>query len=128
MRNLIGLCVFISSLFVSSVHAQETYKTETIVGIGATLEKLVDGSVQIIGLIPNSPAEHSGLAKGDFIIEVKSLPNSSVVDVRSLPLADVVALIRGPVGVPVEISFVRGGSEPTVLSITRAVIEIDDGE
>ncbi len=71
-------------------------KTETIVGIGATLGKLADGSIQIIGLIPNSPAEHSGLAKDDFIIEVKSLPNSPVVDVRSLPLADVVALIRGP--------------------------------
>jgi C-terminal processing protease CtpA/Prc len=128
MRNLIGVCFLISSLFVSSVHAQETYKTETIVGIGATLEKLADGSVQIIGLIPNSPAEHSGLAKGDLIMEVKSLPNSPVVDVRSLPLADVVALIRGPVGVPVEISFVRGNSESAVLSIIRAVIEVDDGE
>jgi C-terminal processing protease CtpA/Prc len=128
MRNLIGVCFLISSLFVSNVHAQEIYKTETIVGIGATLEKLADGSVQIIGLIPNSPAEHSGLVKGDLIMEVKSLPNSPVVDVRSLPLADVVALIRGPVGVPVEISFVRGNSEPAVLSIIRAVIEVDDGE
>ncbi|MEN0059523.1 MAG: PDZ domain-containing protein [Bdellovibrio sp.] len=128
MRNLIGLFFLFSSLFISSVHAQEAYKTETIVGIGATLEKLEDGSIQIMGLIPNSPAEHSGLAKGDFIIEVKSLPNSQVVDVRNLPLVDVVALIRGPVGVPVEISFVRGNSEPTVLSIIRAVIEVDDGE
>lgn len=127
MRNLIGVCFLISSLIVSTVQAQETFKTDTIVGIGAALEKLADGSVQIIGIVPNSPAEHSGLAKGDFIIEVKSLPNSPVVDVRSLPLADVVALISGPVGVPVEISFVRGNSEPTILSITRAVIEIDDG-
>ncbi|MBL7544129.1 MAG: PDZ domain-containing protein [Bdellovibrionaceae bacterium] len=125
MRNLIGLCFLVSSLFVSSVHAQESYKTETIVGIGATLGKLADDSIQIIRLIPNSPAEHSGLAKDDFIIEVKSLPNSPVVDVRSLPLDDVAALIRGPAGVPVEISFVRGSSEPTVLSITRTVIEID---
>lgn len=128
MRNLIGLCFLAFSLFVSSVQAQATYKIETIVGIGVTLDKLADGSVQIIGLIPNSPAEHSGLAKGDLIMEVKSLPNGPIVGVRSLPIADVVALIRGPVGVPVEISFVRGNSEPALLSIIRAVIEIDDGE
>jgi C-terminal processing protease CtpA/Prc len=128
MRKLIGLCFLVTSLLSLGAQAHEAYKTETITGIGATLEKLADGSIQINGLIPNSPAEHSGLAKGDFIIEVKSLPNSAVVDVRTLPLADVVALIRGPVGVPVELSFVRGNSLPTVISIIREVIEVDDGE
>jgi C-terminal processing protease CtpA/Prc len=96
--------------------------------IGATLQKLEDGAVQIIGVIPRSPAEYSGLAKGDLIIEVKSLPDSPVYDVRSLPLPEVVALIRGPLGVPVEISFVRGDSQATVISIIREVIELDDRE
>lgn len=128
MRKIIGLCIWVSLLFAPSVYAQKIYKVEAITGIGVTLYKLPDGSIQIIGLISKSPAEYSGLAKGDFIVGVKSIPNSVAVDVRDLGLADVVALIRGPAGVPVEISFVRGNDQPTVLSIMRAVIEFDDGK
>lgn len=128
MTKFVGLCFLVASLFSSGAHAQEVYKTETIVGIGAVLEKLADGTVQVNNLIPNSPAERAGVTIGDIITEVKSQPNSTIADVRSLPLADVVALIRGPIGVPVELTFFRGSSEPIILSIVREKIEIDDGE
>lgn len=128
MKRFIGLFLLAATLFASASNAQEVYKTETIVGIGATLEKLVDGSVQVIGLIPNAPAEQSGLAVGDLILEVKSLPTSSVVSVLNLPLVDVVALIRGPIGVPVEILFRRGTGADTVVSIVREKFEVPDEE
>lgn len=79
-------------------------------------------------LIPNAPAEHAGLAVGDIILEVKSLPNSTVVDIRNLPLSEIVGLIRGPIGIPVEISLRRGNSVPKVLSIIRDKFEVEDGE
>lgn len=128
MKIIIGLCFLAATLFATASHAQEVCKTETIVGIGATLEKLPDGTVQIDGFIPNAPAEHSGLAIGDLIVAVKSLPTSTAVDVRSLSLPDVVALIRGPIGVPVELAYMRGQSGPAVLSIVREQFHVDDGQ
>lgn len=128
MKNIIALCLFATSLFTAFSYAQDAYKTETIVGIGATLEKLQDGTVHVVSLIPNAPAEHAGLESGDIIVAVKSLPNSAVIDVRSLDLADVAGLIRGPVGVPVEITYTRGQSGLILLSIVREPFEVDDSE
>ncbi len=68
------------------------------------------------------------MAVGDIIVAAKSLPTSAVVDVRSLSLPDIVALIRGQIGVPVEITYTRGQSGMTVLSIVREKFEVDDGE
>lgn len=126
MAKIISVCISLSLLFVPGVYAQKIYKAEPITGIGATLYKLADGSIQIIGLISKSPAEYSGLSNGDFIVGVKSLPSSVAVDVSDLALADVVGLIRGPAGIPVEITFVRGNDQPAILSIVREVIEFDD--
>jgi C-terminal processing protease CtpA/Prc len=64
MKKIIGLCLLAATFFTSGVYAQEAYKTETIVGIGATLEKLADGRVQVDALIPNAPAERAGVAVG----------------------------------------------------------------
>lgn len=128
MKKIIGLCFLAASLFAMVSHAQNIYRTETIFGIGATLEKLSDGTVQINALIPNAPAERSGLAVGDVIVEVKSLPTSAFVDVRSLSLLEIVGLIRGPIGVPVDISFVRNQSGPVVLTIVRDKFDVDDGQ
>jgi C-terminal processing protease CtpA/Prc len=128
MKTIIGIFFLAATMFATSSHAQEIYKIESIVGIGATLEKLPDGTVQVDALIPNAPAEHSGLAVGDIIVEVKSLPTSAAVDVRRLSLHDIVALIRGQIGVPVEISYMRGQAGPTVLTIVREKFDIDDGQ
>lgn len=128
MTKFIGLCIFAATLFTTASYAQEIDKTETIIGIGATLKKLADGTVQVDALILNAPAERSGLAVGDIILEVKSLPNSTVVDVRPLALPEVVALIRGPVKVPVELSLRRGDSGVMVLSIVREKFDVNDGK
>ncbi len=127
MNKFIGVLLLAITLFASASNAQIFDKMETIVGIGVTLEKLADGTIQVIGLIPNAPAGRSGLAVGDFILQIKSLPTSSVVDVLKLSLADVVDLIRGPSGVPVEILLKRGNEEFAV-SILREKFEIPGDE
>ncbi len=126
MKKIIGLCLLATIFLTSSVYAQEVYKTETIIGIGATLQKLTDGTVKVDAIIPNTPADRAGLSVDDIILEVKSMPSSTVVDVRQLPLPDIIALIRGPIGVPVEITFTRGDLAPVVLSIVREKFEIED--
>ncbi|MEK6775070.1 MAG: hypothetical protein AABY64_14110 [Bdellovibrionota bacterium] len=128
MKKFIGLCVLSMTLFATASFSQEINKTETIVGIGATLEKLPDGSVQINHFVSGAPAERSGLMIKDLIYAVKALPDTAMVSVLSLPLNDVVSLIRGPVGVPVEIHFKRGDAPEAVVSIIREKFEISDDE
>jgi C-terminal processing protease CtpA/Prc len=82
-----------------SVGAQQLYAPVRIVGIGVALEQRADGTIQVNAVIPNAPSEKAGMAPGDEILEVQSRPGLPAVEVRLLPLADVVALIRGPIGV-----------------------------
>lgn len=128
MKNTISICLLIVTLFFSQAYAQQLTASETIAGIGATLQKVTDGRVEVVGLIPNAPAERAGLAIGDALIQVQSLPGSAAVDIRSLPLADIVAMIRGPAGIPVVVSYIRENSELTVLSILREEFEVSDEE
>jgi C-terminal processing protease CtpA/Prc len=128
MKKIIVLYILATTVFTSVAYAQEAYGTETLIGIGATLEKQADGTILVDALISNAPAEHAGLAIGDIIEEVKSLPNGAFVSIHNLPLDSIVALIRGPLGVPVEILFTRGNSEPIDLSIVREKFDVNDGK
>ena len=104
------------------------FKSVNIAGIGATLEKLSDGTLQVDALIPNAPAEQAGLQTGDIITEIKPLPASIAVDVRSISLAQAVSLIRGPIGTPVDVYYRRGQGGTTELSIVREQFQVDDEE
>lgn len=128
MKTFKTLSLAVITFLCVGAGAQQLFAPVRIVGIGAILQQLSDGTIQVTGLIPSAPAVKAGIAVGDEILEVKSLPGSSLVAVRSLPLADVVALIRGPVGVPVELLIQRGGSEILERFIIREEFEIEDGE
>lgn len=116
-----------ATLLMSVSEAQESYKVESIVGIGAVLEKLEDGTIRVNKLIPKAPAERSGLVVGDLILQVKSLPTTAAVSVINMALPDVVALIRGPVGVPVELLVKRGAIAEAVIPIVREKFEVSEG-
>lgn len=122
----IGVMLLAAALLTSVSEAQEGYKVESIVGIGATLEKLEDGTVRVNRLIPKAPAERFGLVAGDLILQVKSLPTTASVSVINMALPDVVALIRGPVGVPVEILVKRGTIAEAVIVIVREKFEVSE--
>ncbi len=91
-------------------------------GIGATLSPLNrndNTGVEIINVFRGGPAATAGLKRGDIIVEVDG------INVEKMELGDVVGLIRGPGGTPVEIGVLRPSSdEPIIFSIVRDTIEI----
>lgn len=88
-------------------------------GIGAYVSMRDDGKLELVSIIPNSPAEAAGLLAGDRVLEVDG---RSIV---GLGLYEAIALIRGPAGTQVTLLIERPGQpEPFEVTITRARIEI----
>jgi len=73
-------------------------------GVGLQLAEAADG-VQIKAIIPHAPADKAGLAPGDVITEINSLPT------KHMKLGDAVKLLRGPIGTVVHLVFLSPGSE-----------------
>ena len=87
-----------------------------IIGIGASLDfDSKTGYVDVIGVIPNSPAEKAGLAEGNKIVTV----NGKLY--KGLTIDDVVGDIRGKAGEMVDISVLRGDKLDT-LHIKRDLV------
>jgi len=85
-----------------------------VTGIGVTINKPdADSPIEVIDVIPNTPAERSGVKKGDTFMKVNG------EDVSKLTVQEVADRVRGPEGTSVHITFDRGG-EPVELDITRA--------
>ena len=87
-------------------------------GIGAEVT-MRNGQIMVVSPIPGTPAEEAGIRSGDIILEV----NGESVD--GLGVYDVVALIRGPRGTPVDLLILRrNASSPTSITITRGVVQV----
>jgi len=83
-------------------------------GIGVTINQSEPQlPIEVIDVIPNTPAERAGVKKGDKIIKVNG------EDVTKLTTSEVADKVRGPEGTPVTIVFDRSGT-PVELTITRA--------
>ncbi|HIQ01037.1 MAG TPA: S41 family peptidase, partial [Anaerolineales bacterium] len=91
----------------------------TFQGIGAFVRMREDGKLEIVSIIPNSPAEGAGLQGGDRVLAVDG---QSIV---GFGIYEAIALIRGPAGTPVTLLIERPGEEkPFEVTIVRARIEI----
>ncbi|MBP9757933.1 MAG: PDZ domain-containing protein, partial [Candidatus Pacebacteria bacterium] len=87
-------------------------------GIGAALSDETK-EVLVTGLLPNSPAEKSGLAVGDRIMAV----DSNLV--TGVPLADIISHIRGAKGTDVVLTVLKAKTKKeTNITITRGVVAI----
>ena len=83
-------------------------------GIGVTINQADPNSpIEVIDVIPNTPAQKAGVQKGDKIMKVNG------EDVSKLTTSEVADRVRGPEGSSVTITFDRGGTAVT-LSIVRA--------
>jgi carboxyl-terminal processing protease len=83
-------------------------------GIGVTINQAEPQvPIEVIDVIPNTPADRAGVKKGDKIIKVNG------EDVTKLTTSEVADKVRGPEGTPVTILFDRSGT-PVELTITRA--------
>ncbi len=86
-------------------------------GIGATVDTNADGNVYVVSVIRGAAAEAAGVLPGDIFWEVDG---RSVVGMSQNEL---VALVRGPAGSQVTITFKRGDSFVT-FTMTRVRFEV----
>ena len=101
-------------------HLYNQLKTETtgsFGGIGVYMG-FIEGSVQVLGVIPESPGEKVGLLAGDSILAVNSQPVSEIEP------GEVALKIRGKVGTTVELLIRREGEEDKIYTITREIIKV----
>jgi C-terminal processing protease CtpA/Prc len=128
MKNALAICLWLATL--GSGFSQLTFpiqpgvgggqrEIEEFGGIGAVLNK--DANAQTIfvaGVLPGLAADKAGILQNDIISEVGG------VSTYGKDLADVVALIRGPVGSTVDISIVRDPTQPPLrLVIVREGVQ-----
>lgn len=74
-------------------------------GIGVTISQPDPNSpIEVIDVIPGTPAEKAGVQRGDKIVKVNG------EDVTRLTTAEVADRVRGPAGTPVTVTFDRGGT------------------
>jgi carboxyl-terminal processing protease len=87
-------------------------------GVGLWLAR-EQGGVEVVSVVPDSPAALAGLEVGDQVLEV----NDTAIGGRAV--ADVVAMMRGSAGTSVEVS-VRRGSETLDVQLRRAAVVAQD--
>lgn len=89
-------------------------------GIGASVQLNEEaGGLELVSIMPESPAEQAGLRAGDTIVEVGG------DDITALTQQEIIAQVRGPAGTTVVLGILRAG-EPAILQIevTRARISV----
>jgi carboxyl-terminal processing protease len=86
-------------------------------GIGAYVS--VKDEQLIVAPIADSPADKAGIRAGDIVLEIDGQST------EGMSLAEAVLLVRGPEGTTVTLLVLHGGeTEPELISIVRAVIEV----
>jgi len=106
--------------------ALQAIRTTAPVGIGTALS-VQDGYPVVQQLLPGTPAELSGqIHKGDRIVALAQGDNE-FLDVHGVPLQQLVQMIRGAPGTPVQLQILPAdappGSPPQTISIVRDQIK-----
>jgi carboxyl-terminal processing protease len=97
-------------------------------GIGASLRS-ENGQTIVVEVIPGGAAAVDGRLKANDKIVGVAQGDSKFVDVVDMKLRDVVKLIRGRRGTPVELRVIPADKvEPTVIALTRQKVELKDQE
>lgn len=110
--------------FLSSTHAAD-YK-QKLTGVGLVLSE-APNAVKVDALIPGAPAARSGIIhEGDLILAVQSSPSLPWVFTAQQTLENVVAAIRGPVGVPVGLSIQSADGTIEEYYIVRDEFEVEE--
>jgi len=96
--------------------------TGSFEGIGASVD-MIDGQLVLAEIMPDSPAEASGLQANDIVLQVDDVP------LEGKSVLESVALIRGPKGTVVRLLVQREGvDEPFVVPVTRDRVEFQTVE
>jgi len=88
---------------------------EKIGGLGVNIQKMDDG-VEVLRVMPGTPAEKMGIMRGDVIVEVDG------IDVQELDINEFIEMLSGPVGSTVDFVFLDQAGEEVQVSLTRALL------
>jgi len=87
-------------------------------GLGITVG-IRDGALTVIAPLEGTPADKAGLESGDIILKINE------ESTLNMTIDEAVAIMRGKVGDPIDITIVReGASKPIVVKIVRGNITI----
>lgn len=126
MNKLLAIgCGVLVAAFANLASAEDFGK---ISGVGLAIEQKSEKAFVIKEIIANSPAAKlGGIEVGDMITEVKSLPTSAWERVYGKKLEEVIAAIRGPVGIPCELKIYKPGDHSvTPVVLVREELEMPD--
>ena len=89
-------------------------------GIGIEMD-VIDGLIEVIAPIDDSPASRAGILAKDIITHVDDEP------VRDISLQEAIEILRGPLGSAVTLGILReieGQPQEVIVSLERAVIRV----
>lgn len=96
------------SLYMTSLEYEEFIKEQSGSSVGVGINVIYgekDGAIEIINVLPDSPAEEAGILEGDIIV---SVAGESVSDIGYYAALD---LMRGESGTKAEMTVLRNGKE-----------------
>ncbi len=107
------------STFLTAGQLDEVYAQieGNFVGLGVEL-KAADGALQIVKVIPGSPAQRARLQAGDRIVAVDGRST------REVSADEAANLLQGPAGTTVEIMVASPGRLPRKLVVRREQVEV----
>ncbi len=92
-------------------------------GVGLSITKPVESSiekpayVEVVSPVEGTPGWRAGIQSGDYIIKIDDTFTESIT------MDEVLAILRGEVGDPVDVTFLRGEKEFTI-TLVRGLIEV----
>lgn len=88
-------------------------------GLGITVG-VRDGALTVIAPIEGTPADKAGVKAGDIILKINEKST------LNMTIDEAVAIMRGKVGTPIELTIVREGeTKPLEIKIVRGIITIE---
>ncbi len=107
------------SLYLSAEEMRDMGDTTTgkFGGVGLIISK-VEGGVEVVSPIEDTPAFRAGVHAGDLIVAVDG------ASVLELSIDQVLSILRGQPGTPVTMTVLRGKALRFDVTVVRAVIEV----
>ena len=93
-------------------------------GVGLSITKPVESTmekpayVEVVSPVEGTPGWRAGIQSGDYIIKIDDTFTEAIT------MDEVLAILRGEVGDPVEVTFLRGKNTEFTITLVRELIEV----
>ena len=93
-------------------------------GVGLSIVKPIESTaekpayVEVVSPVEGTPGWRAGIQSGDYIIKIDDTLTENIT------MDEVLAILRGEVGDPVDVTFLRGESTEFTITMVRELIEV----